>query len=500
MPSSQPRKSKMRIIASLLFLVALFVFVLTNIILGNYFLVLVAGIITTLGALYFWSPRNALLIVLILVPTLAGLDSYQIDISFLLKLVNFQEDYTVDIFFLARAFILLLAVIEIMRRGFAVLKTPLSLILLISAILNAISFYYSDYKLQGVAFYWVHLVAAFGAYFLGYFLFATRKRYLKILMAIILSSVIPIIVGIKQIVLREFFFSNDSALPRIQATFWHPNKFGSFLFVVTVVYLIFYLSIKVGKESAKKKLLFFLPFLLFIPLLGFTFSRTSWVALAFAIFVIAIIRRPLRKPAILLGGLLTAVALSMGRIRDRILDIFSWSMNNSVSGRMEIWDIGFFKLSQKPWLGFGPGSFGEVIKDARGSEEGNISAHSDVVRFLIEGGVVGLLAYLLYFVGAIAYAFISFFRYPQSSKRIRFLGKGFLVDFKLLGFIPFLLFLSMIPISFMETSASDFVYQLFAWIALGSWLAVSSKTIKTRKKRRVTQRRKLKEVPAESSS
>ncbi|MEA3273519.1 MAG: O-antigen ligase family protein, partial [Patescibacteria group bacterium] len=341
---------------------------------------------------------------------------------------------------------------------------------------------------------WIHLVAAFGAYFLGYFLFATRKRYLKVLTAIMLSAVIPVIVGIKQVLLREFFFSNDSVLPRIQATFWHPNKLGSFLFIVTAVYLVFYLSIKVGQEGAKKKLLFFLPFLVLIPLLGLTFSRTSWVALAFAIFVIAIMRRSLRKPAILLGGLLTVLALAIGKIRDRILDTFSWSMNNSVSGRIEIWDIGFFKLSQRPWLGFGPGSFGEVIKDARGSEEGNISAHSDAVRFVVEGGIVGLLAYFLYFIGAIVYAFISFVRYPQSSKRVKILNKEFLVDFKLLGFIPFLLFLSMIPISFMETSTLDFVYQFFAWIALGSWLAVSGKTIKTRKKRRATQRRKEKEL------
>ena len=500
MPSSQPRKSKMRIIASLLFLVALFVFVLTNIILGNYFLVLVAGIITTLGALYFWSPRNLLLVIIVLMPILASLKDYQIDVSPLLNLVNFQENYIVDFFFLARAFILLLAIIEIGRRGWSFFRTPLSLVLLISVGLNIISFFYSDYKLEGIAFYWVHLVAAFGAYFLGYFLFATRKRYLKILMAIILSSVIPIIIGIKQIVLREFFFSSDSTLPRIQATFWHPNLLGSFLFVVTVVYLVFYLSIKVGKAGVKKKLLFFLPFLLFIPLLGLTFSRTSWVALAFAIFVIAIIRRPLRKPAILLGGLLTVLALLIERIRNRILDTFSWSINNSVSGRMENWDIGFFKLGERPWLGFGPGSFAEVLKDARGSEEGNTSAHSDAVRFLVEGGIIGLLSYLLYFVVALIYAFTSFVHYPRSSKRIKFLGKGFLVDFKLLGFIPFLLFVSMVPISLMETSTFDFVYQFFAWIALGSWLAVSSKTIKTRKKRRITQHRKLKEVPAESSS
>ncbi|MEA3273067.1 MAG: hypothetical protein U9Q72_00505, partial [Patescibacteria group bacterium] len=268
MPSGQPRKSKIQIIASLSLLGLLFVFVFTNVILGNYFIVAVAGIIAILGSLYFWSPRNTLLVLIVLIPALAGLESYQIDISFLLKLVNFQGEYTVDIFFLARALILLMAVVEVLRRGLAIFKVPLSLILLISVILNAISFYYSDYKLQGVAFYWIHLVAAFGAYFLGYFLFATRKRYLKVLTAIMLSAVIPVIVGIKQVFLQEFFFSNDSVLPRIQATFWHPNKLGSFLFIVTAVYLVFYLSIKVGQEGVKKKLLFFLPFLVLIPLLG----------------------------------------------------------------------------------------------------------------------------------------------------------------------------------------------------------------------------------------
>jgi hypothetical protein len=475
------KKSKLKAVSLLIFMSLGFVFVLANTILSNYFLALASGIGVLLISLYFLIPQYILLAIIVLVPALAGLEGYQLDISSLLKIIGVEGSYTVDFFFIARASILFLAIIEIIKRGLAFFKTPLSFVLLVSMALNAVSFYFSDYKLQGVAFYWFHLVAAFGAYFLGYFLFNTRKKYLHILVAAILSAIIPLVVGIKQAFLQEFFFSNDSALPRIQATFWHPNKLGSFLFIIIVIYLIFYLSIKNKQKVLKKKLFFLTGFLPLIFLLGFTFSRTSWITLAFAIFLIAVIRRPLRKPAALLGSFVFLLALLVKGTRDRIFEIFAWRSNNSILGRMEIWDIGFFQLGKRPWLGFGPGSFGETIKDARGSEEGNISAHSDVVRFLIEGGVVGLVAYFLYFLSALAYAFLSFVRYPKSSKMIKLFGKKFLVDFKLLGFIPFLLFVSMVPISLMETSTLDFIYQFFAWIILGSWLAVSGQKISDKK-------------------
>ena len=243
-------------------------------------------------------------------------------------------------------------------------------------------------------------------------------------MSIVTSSIIPIIVGVKQLFLGEFFFEKNSALPRLQANLGHPNNFGRFLFVVIVVYLIVFLAIQTKKrEAVKSKALLAIPFLAFIPLLVLTFSRTAWIALAFAIVLIAIFYRPLRIPAFILGLLSASVLLVIGKTRERILEIFSPQIYNSMTGRIEIWDMGLFELKKSPLLGSGPGSFSEAIKNVRGSDLGITYPHSDAVRFLVEGGFLGFIGYPLYLIGAIYYAFKSYLKFPKGNRQIGFLGK-----------------------------------------------------------------------------
>lgn len=470
------RKKKLGVyltIFSLLFLALLGLGILNSMSIGS-FLILGALVILIISLLSFWGVRGIVIFFIVTLPTIISLAQYQISIAPFLNFVGIEKTYEVDAFLLARIFIFVLAFVEILRRGRNIFKVPLFFILSIFLAFNAISFFSSNYKAEGLAFFWFHFVAALGTYFLGYFLFNSKKKYFWILMSIVFSSIIPMIIGIKQLFLKEFFFEQNSALPRLPSNFGHPNNFGMFLFLVITIYLIIYLAIQIKKNVVRNKVLLALPFLILLPLLVLTFSRTAWIALAFAIILIAITYRPLRIPAFVLGSLSAFLLLIIEKTRARILDIFSPQVYNSLAGRMEIWNMGLFELKKNPLLGSGPGSFSEVIKNVRGSELGITYPHSDTVRFLVEGGILGFIGYPLYLIGAIYYALRSYLKFSKGDQWIKFLGKRVEVNMKLLGFVPLVLFLSMALISLTEAPSLAFFYQVFAWITLGSWLGLSS--------------------------
>jgi O-antigen ligase len=417
--------------------------------------------------------RYLLLSMIVLMPALAGLEKYQIDITPFIAIVGIDQYYQIDLFFIARVVLLGIALIEILRKGKDIFFVPMAGIILFSVLLNVLPFANSDFKILGLAYYWFHLVAAFGAYFLGYYLFSSKKAYLWLISAIIISSIIPIIVSVKQLLLQDFFYENDSTLPRILATFWHPNRYGSYLFVLMTVYLVSFFAVRIQRKNARAELLPWVPFLTFGFFLAATFSRTSWVALAISVAIVAIFKKQVRLPAFYFGSLAIMVSLMIDKTRNRIVGMFVRQYNDTLSGRMETWDIALYKFQQSPWIGYGPGSFNEVIKVVRGTDVGNFAPHSDMVRFVLEGGIMGILAYFFYMAAALWHSFKSFWEYRQGSEQIALWGKTLIVDYRLLGIIPFLLFVVMIPMSMLETPTLDFIHQFYAWILLGSWLGLN---------------------------
>ncbi|MBU2028582.1 O-antigen ligase family protein, partial [Patescibacteria group bacterium] len=338
----------------------------------------------------------------------------------------------------------------------------------------------SQYKLTGLVFE-IYLIAGFLAYFLGYFLLGSKKDYLKTIFVIIISTIIPAAFGLYQFISGSYFFETDSALGRIASTFPHSNTFGSFLFVTLTIALVAFLAIKIKRTADQPKIsrsisisaYVFLGILALLLIL--TYSRTAWAGLAIAIFAIAILKPRLRLPIACSGSLLLFIGMFFAKIQQRFLGIFEHYMFDSMYGRREIWDMAIFAAKKKLLLGYGIGSFGDVIMGVQGKETGNIYPHNDAVRFFLEGGIAGILSYALYMLGALFYAIRSYFRYPKSIESVEFFGRQLEIDFKLLGIIPLLLFGSMVVISLVEAPSMDFVYQILAWTLLGSWLGVSQK-------------------------
>jgi O-antigen polymerase len=466
-------------------IIAVVIFLMLSVIFGHISgnLKLWAGsfIFLALLAGAYLDASNVFLVVIFFLPVLIGADRYQINIGAFLKIFLPVNELYANPFSLACLFLFFLAAVELFKRILKIFRTPLFYILSLSTILSLIIFWQSQYKLAGAVFE-IYLLAGFLAYFLGYFLLGSKKGYLKTIFIIILSAIIPSAVGIYQFIIGDYFFENDSSLGRLASTFPHSNTFGSYLFVTLTVALVAFLALKairpVNQQNGLKKnnhlqsgIYIFLGILALLLVL--TYSRTAWIGIAFTLLAIAILKPKLRLAITYSGSLLLFLGMFYEKIQQRFLGIFQHYMFDSMYGRREIWDMALFAAQKKPFLGYGIGSFGDVIMGVQGKETGNVYPHNDAIRFLLEGGIVGIISYLLYMLGALYYAVRSYVRYPKIVESLEFFGRQLEIDFKLLGIIPLLLFGIMIVISTVEAPSMDFVYQILAWTLLGSWLGMS---------------------------
>ncbi|MCX6761360.1 MAG: O-antigen ligase family protein [Candidatus Moranbacteria bacterium] len=471
---SNPQKNSRLYAYVLIFAV---IFFLTGILFGqlagNIRLVMGAFIFMFLSALAFWDMKKVLWTILFFLPLIFGLSNYQINISsFFQGIVNINDLYA-NPFSLTCLFLIFLATIELIRRGKKMTKIPLFFILLLSALLSVIVLLPSRYLTSGLVFE-VYLLAGFSVYFLSYLFLGSKENYLKTIFVIIFSAIIPAGVGIFQFLTGNYFFENDSDLGRIAATFPHPNTFGSFLFVVLALFLITFFAIKLENKltNFSKLIIYFFAAILGL-LLILTYSRTAWSGLLVAVLAIFILKPRFRLLMTYCGLLLAGAVMLFEKTRERILGIFEHHMFDSMYGRYEIWDMALYRSWKKPFIGYGIGSFSEMIKDTQGKATGNVYPHNDLIRFFLEGGILGVTLYLLYLIGALYYSTKSFLHYPETSEKISFWGKRFDVELKTLGVIPLVLFGSTIVISMVESPSMDFTFQLLSWVLLGSWLGAS---------------------------
>ncbi|HPN96856.1 MAG TPA: O-antigen ligase family protein [Candidatus Moranbacteria bacterium] len=444
----------------------------------NFKLILGVFLFLILLVISFYKAAGVFLGLIFFLPVLIGLDKYQTNVGSFFQAFFPIEDLYINPFSLACIFLVFLGGVEIWKRGLKIIKVPLFFILSIVVLISLVSFFQSDFKIYGIAFE-LYFISGFAAYFLGYLFLGTKNGYLKTIFTIILSSIIPATVGIIQLATGSYFFEADSTLGRISGTLPHSNTFGSFLFVVLTVAMFAFFGTNIKKmRSSHIVLARILPFLILVPLLISTYSRTAWVGFAVSLAILAMMK-PIFRPFIAyFGALAISLMFIIEKTRERILGVFDRYMFDSLYGRFDIWGMAIFEARKKIMTGYGIGSFEEVIRNVQGKETGNVYPHNDAIRFLLEGGILGLFGFFLYMSGALFYAAKSFLHYPKKIEKLVFGKYDLEVDFRFLGAIPLALFGIMVLISMVEAPSMDFIYQIFAWTMLGSWLGMSQEYIK----------------------
>jgi len=442
---------------------------------------LILGVLFFCALLFFCylNLSATFLAIIFLLPILIGQDRYQIDIAPFLPSFLGIKNLAMNPFSLTCVFICFLSAVEIAKKKLVFFHTPLFFIISIVIILSFISLGLSRYGSLGLVFE-LYLLTAFMAYFSGYYLLGNKEKYLNTIIVMLLSSLVPAIAAVYQIITNNYHFEGDSGLARLSATFPHSNTFGSFLFVILTLSLAIFFALRSKRSNGdgnlwKNDVWRYVPFLILFPFLILTFSRTAWIGFLLSSMLFAYLIPAFRFPLVYGVSLSLFLGMFIAKIRERLTGIFERHMFDSLYGRMEIWDMALFEARKKPLVGFGIGSFGDIIKEVQGKETGNVYPHNDVLRFFLEGGFLLLSGYILYMLGALYYSLKSYLRYPKIKEEIKLLGKKLEVDFKLLGIVPFALFGVMAATSLVEAPSMDFVFQIFSWTLLGSWLGTSQR-------------------------
>jgi O-antigen ligase len=187
-----------------------------------------------------------------------------------------------------------------------------------------------------------------------------------------------------------------NGLPRVQGTFWHPSSYASILLVFLAIqwFLIYY------PTSGNRQVRWLFYGLTLINLV-FTFSRTTYVSFLMMCFMIWWLNSPnfnkrIQKVVLLLMGAVLVLAftlfiliqyntLSLGFIDNAIYNY----RPNSVLVRLQIYQVSWDLISQKPIWGWGT-----TLKLEELPTKYSAGSHSFYLSILFRFGLVGLFLYL----------------------------------------------------------------------------------------------------------
>ncbi len=274
------------------------------------------------------------------------------------------------------------------------LSTPL---LLFIGILM-LSIFFSPLKIMSLR-QWFRYVMPAMVYFIVLESFNNHKEIKKLLKFILFSSIPILIVGFYQLISRnEVHFLQDIGVNRIYGTLGHPNTYAMFLIVILLLTIYHFF------ESKMKYFWVYLPlFMCLVILLISTYTRVGWAAFFAAISIAGFLKY--RKFYFLF--LLVGIIVFLFSTYFTSIIVERLQPNPSFWQRFDFNQFGILLFKQNPILGHGVGSY-EIISQPQfgtisqtyGLKIG-IAPHNDYIRFLAEGGLLGLTAFLFLMYSAL---------------------------------------------------------------------------------------------------
>jgi O-antigen ligase len=236
----------------------------------------------------------------------------------------------------------------------------------------------------------------FGFFTLGFLAYISVKKiddFKKLLSAFFISGILPVILALYQWTFGIGIQDDAFSVPRIFGTFSHPNVFSLYLFALIVFAWLF--SIIFARSSREKT--FTLCILgIFAIVLLLTFTRIAWLALFIFTLLLALFHyRFLLFPLVLLPLVLFTFSQNF---QERLSETFAQRPDSSIIWRKNLWrDVTTESVqSGNLWFGSGMNTFPIVSENLRGITFGSNDSHNDFIKFFVEGGIIGLIVYLIY--------------------------------------------------------------------------------------------------------
>ena len=244
----------------------------------------------------------------------------------------------------------------------------------------------------------------------------SRLIALGLLVEVTAMAVIFAAIGIYQYEARDLFWNqkllvSNAYAPfyRVNSVFWDPSIYGRFLVVAILALLVVVLF---GRD--RRWLLGATAAIAVIWAgLFFSYSQSSFAALAAGVVIAAIFAWGRRGIALAVATLLVVVAagLAVPSVRH---DLFGHSAGKSAtSGRGTLVRRGLHIAVHHPVAGVGLGGFKHAYADLaglKGKEPNAAASHTTPVTVAAEGGIVGFALYAWLLVAALLLAFRRFVR------------------------------------------------------------------------------------------
>ena len=192
---------------------------------------------------------------------------------------------------------------------------------------------------------------------------------------------------------------------RVNSLFFDPNIYGRFLAIV----MIGLAGVLLWTRARRTALLVTAALAVLWGGLVLTFSQSSFGALLVGLGVLAALRWSWRPVAAVAGtgavALVALVLIAPGAINLDLED--EDSLDAASSGRVSLMRGGLEMFADRPFAGFGSGSFAEEFREREevSSEEAASASHTIPITVAAEQGVIGLGAYGLVLFAAFGLLF-----------------------------------------------------------------------------------------------
>jgi putative inorganic carbon (HCO3(-)) transporter len=234
-----------------------------------------------------------------------------------------------------------------------------------------------------------------------------QRQFEHLMTAVLLSAVVPLVAGVVQLAAGVTVDKDVQGLDAIGSTFVHPNGYAFFLVVVLAVGVVAFararnLAIRLTIGSG---------LVLGLASLILTYGRSAWLAAVAILLALAALeyRRLLviaPIAAIVFGLALPGAADSIGARFSDLSDPIRRYSDNSFAWRLENWERMLPYAGDRPFTGYGLGSylpltdaeFGVFDYDFRGHGDSRssqrVEAHNDFLKLTIELGFIGAALYV----------------------------------------------------------------------------------------------------------
>ena len=201
--------------------------------------------------------------------------------------------------------------------------------------------------------------------------------------------------------LRHRQLITEDVMRRISSSFVHPNDYGVYLLVISVVFIAFLVSRNVRLRTRAVMLILTV---MSLASLFLTRSRGSWLSFAAALMVLGFIKSK-KAVGMFIIVLIVGFMLLPHAVKDDILDVADMHEGTSWE-RVMLWKGAANMVKVHPVLGFGVNTYSRNYPEYKDPEYwGYGYTHNSYLQMATEIGVPGVILYIAFLISVLLLSF-----------------------------------------------------------------------------------------------